>query len=113
MPTKPSRSCGPGFTKFTPGPEKITAGAACPPDVPGAFVSLDVQVCLQLPAAERQRAAEVARGPMGIRDLLVLRPGTDHDLRGDVTHPGHRAASAATPARERRSVSAEHQALVG
>src|SRR5437762_1517649 len=55
----------------------------------------------------------VARGPMGIRDLLVLRPGTDHDLRGDVTHPGRRAASAATPARERRSVGAEHQALVG
>src|SRR5207302_8411015 len=96
------------LTEEPEGAERVVEGMV--PDVPGAFVSVDVQVC---PAAlEPDRAAEVARGPMGVRDLLILSARPKHDIRADASHPARGGAAAAAAAAQRRSVGPEHQALI-
>src|SRR5437016_8321249 len=94
------------LTEEPEGAERVVEGMV--PDVPGAFVSVDVQVC---PAAlEPYRAGEVARGPMGVRDLLVLRPGPQHRIRTDASHPGRGGPAAAASARHPPTVGADNQA---
>src|SRR5882762_3031146 len=81
-------------------------------DVAGAFVNFDVYVRLRLTLPEREGAAGGARGPMRIRDLLIIRSGANHGVSSDATDPGRGAAPTAASPRERRPIRAQYQALV-
>src|SRR6266853_3303157 len=80
------------------GRQRVVEGVRA--DVAGAFVNLEVQVWLCLTLPDREGAAGDARGPMRVRDLLIIRSGTNHGVSCDVTHPGRRAAATAASPRE-------------
>src|SRR5882762_5625057 len=81
-------------------------------DVAGAFVNFDVYVRLCFTLPEREGAAGGARGPVRIRDLLIIHSGANRRVRADVTQPCHGPAATAASSRERRPIRAQHQALV-